>query len=240
MFFEHPASRADDDGPSVREQFTGTAPLFPLGNLTLLPNVVQPFHMFEPRYRRLAEDAVEGDGFISLGILQPNRPADYESKTAQVFPAACVGRIMQYEPLPGGRWNLIVQGHWRCLLEGEREDSRPYRTAELAILDEQPAESDPEFDADAHREELVDLFRAAEPKLASYPAISDVLEQELPIGMLADFVAHAIDMSPTSGAALLAEPAAARRCCFLTSLLRSQLRELHGSDRPFPPEFSAN
>ena len=80
MFFDHTADENDD---ALRARFNGVAPLFPLGNLTLLPHVVQPFHMFEPRYRQLAEDAVAGEGFISLGILKPSDGDDYESKVGR-------------------------------------------------------------------------------------------------------------------------------------------------------------
>ena len=238
MFFEH---TPDDPGVPAREQFTGTAPLFPLGNLTLLPNVVQPFHMFEPRYRKLAEDAVEGDGFITLGILKPDGGAAYESKEAAVYPAACLGRIMQYEPLPGGRWNLIVQGLWRVQITGEQNDNRQYRTAALEVVDEHPAEDVPSYDVAARRHDLIELFAKAQPKLAAYPAIRDVLEQDLPIGLLTDFIAHALDLSPASGAVLLGEPCAATRCEFLTAMLRAHVKKKTGeTDRPFPPEFSAN
>ena len=241
MFFEHPANAADDeDSGAHRDQFTGVAPLFPLGNVTLLPNVVQPFHMFEPRYRQLAEDAVEGDGFLALGVLQPGHSDQYESKTAPVFPVACLGRIMQYEPLPGGRWNLIVQGLWRGRIREECTDQTPYRRAYFEVFDEQSAEDCADVAVDTYRNELVSLFEASQPQLAAHRAVRDVLEQEMPLGLLADFVAHALDLSPTVGADLLGEPVAMRRVMLLISMLQAHLRERGGDDRPFPPEFSMN
>ena len=242
MFFEHPGGAPADDERrgEVNDDFEGLAPLFPLGRLTLLPNVVQPFHLFEPRYRQMGADAVEGDGYLALGILRPDRPQDYESKNASVFPHVCLGRIMQYEPLPEGRWNLIVQGLWRAKVVDEIDDGSPYRTARLDVLPEQAAESQDDFDADRHGRHLIELFQRARPQLAGNAVVRDILDRDLPLGLAADFIAHALDLSPACGASLLEENCAARRCQFLEALLETYLRKKAADDRPFPPEFSAN
>lgn len=251
MFFDHPGNPPGESDPFEDEsdqvtsdldylwkQFQGVAPLFPLGNLTLLPNVVQPFHMFEPRYRELAEDAVEGDGFIALAILNPQSDSSYESKAAGIFPHVCLGKITQYEPLPEGRWNLIVRGLWRASVDHELDGDEAYRRAALDVMDE-PAV--PVTDATLeHRDELVRLFKAVQPKLAEYPVIKQVLAQDLPLGLLTDFVAHALDLSPMAGASLLEEADPVRRCAFLERLLATHLRSQSDDDRPFPPPFSVN
>ena len=38
--------------------FSGTARLFPLPDLVLFPHVMQPLHIFEPRYREMLEEAL--------------------------------------------------------------------------------------------------------------------------------------------------------------------------------------
>ena len=48
-------------------EFSGTARLFPLPNLVLFPHVMQPLHVFEPRYRDLLEDALAGDRLVTVG-----------------------------------------------------------------------------------------------------------------------------------------------------------------------------
>jgi len=50
--------------------FTGEARLFPLPNLVLFPHVVQPLHIFEPRYRQLTADALSGDRLIAMALFQ--------------------------------------------------------------------------------------------------------------------------------------------------------------------------
>src|SRR6516165_6125069 len=89
--------------------FTGEARLFPLPNLVLFPHVVQPLHIFEPRYRQLMDDALEDDNLITMATLQPGWESDYE-KSPAVYPVVCIGRILKEESLPDGRYNLLLHG----------------------------------------------------------------------------------------------------------------------------------
>ena len=71
---------SDDLSPLTH--FAGTARLFPLPNLVLFPHVMQPLHVFEPRYRQMTADALTGDRLIGLVLLKPGWEADYEGKPA--------------------------------------------------------------------------------------------------------------------------------------------------------------
>jgi len=44
---------ASNDFSLSPDEFSGIARLFPLPNLVLFPHVVQPLHIFEPRYQDL-------------------------------------------------------------------------------------------------------------------------------------------------------------------------------------------
>src|SRR5436309_2528627 len=57
-----------NDDTWALETFTGTARLFPLPNLVLFPHVVQPLHVFEPRYRQMTADALAGDRLIAMAL----------------------------------------------------------------------------------------------------------------------------------------------------------------------------
>src|SRR5438067_1421098 len=50
------------------KHFRGTARLFPLPNLVLFPSVIQPLHIFEPRYREMMADALDDDRLLALPI----------------------------------------------------------------------------------------------------------------------------------------------------------------------------
>ena len=48
-----------------------TIPIFPLPNVVLFPNVFLPLHIFEPRYRQMVDDALNGDRIIGMVLLRP-------------------------------------------------------------------------------------------------------------------------------------------------------------------------
>src|SRR5690349_8612910 len=84
--------------------FSGTARLFPLPNLVLFPHVVQPLHIFEPRYRQMMADALEDDRLLALVLLSPGWAEDYHQAPA-IEPLACLGRIVNEEKQLDGRYN---------------------------------------------------------------------------------------------------------------------------------------
>src|SRR5436190_14980354 len=88
---------------------SGTARLFPLPNLVFFPQVVQPLHIFEPRYRQMTADALEGDRLIALVLPKPGYEAD-QSESPPVHPVACLGKIIADQKLEDGRYNLLLRG----------------------------------------------------------------------------------------------------------------------------------
>ena len=53
------------------KDFSGLAPIFPLPNVVLFPNALLPLHIFEPRYRQMTADALEGERLIAMALLRP-------------------------------------------------------------------------------------------------------------------------------------------------------------------------
>lgn len=104
-------------------------PLFPLPDVVLFPRTLLPVHIFEPRYRLMTAEALRGDREICLALLKPGWETDYYG-SPEVYPVACVGKIVQHEELADGRFNLVLHGETKVLIEGfERET--PYRVARL-------------------------------------------------------------------------------------------------------------
>ena len=64
----------------ARTTFSGQARLFPLPNLVMYPHVMQPLHIFEPRYREMLEDDAGDDRLIAMAMLAPGWETDYESR----------------------------------------------------------------------------------------------------------------------------------------------------------------
>ncbi len=87
-------------------------PIFPLPSTVLFPGLPLPLHVFEPRYRGMVEDALAGERVIGMVLLKPGWESDYEG-APPVFPIGCLGRIDHAEPLPDGRFNILLTGRAR-------------------------------------------------------------------------------------------------------------------------------
>src|SRR5262249_6167709 len=97
------------DGQEPLANFGGTVRLFPLPNVVLFPQAIQPLHVFEPRYRQMTADALASDRLITLVLLQPGWETDYAG-TPEICSVACVGQVVADQGLPDGRYNLLLRG----------------------------------------------------------------------------------------------------------------------------------
>jgi Lon protease-like protein len=111
--------------------------LFPLPGAILFPRSQLPLHIFEPRYREMVRDAVDGAGRIAM--IQPHRLDD--DNRAPLYGVGCVGEIVGLEELEDGRFNIVLLGSNRFRLVAESDVDAPYRCAEVDIVafnDEEP------------------------------------------------------------------------------------------------------
>lgn len=125
--------RVSGEPQSIQVNFGRPMPIFPLDQVTLLPQQVLPLHIFEPRYRQMVEHALDGAGQIAMAVFDADAwREEYHGRPA-VRPAVCVGQIVQHEKLEDGRYNLLLQGVCRARIVGEDEPGggRLYRTALL-------------------------------------------------------------------------------------------------------------
>lgn len=121
-------------------------PIFPLPNAVLFPNVFLPLHVFEPRYRKMVYDTLEGDRLIAMVLLQPGWETDYLGNPP-VYPIGCAGLITHVETLDDGRYNIILRGLEKCRILGETVPSveYPYRRAQIESLDEPVSDEEGAF-----------------------------------------------------------------------------------------------
>ena len=223
------------------EGFSGRARLFPLPNLVLFPHIMQPLHIFEPRYRELLDDALADDGLIALAVLRPGWQADYEGRPP-IHSHACLGRVTTHHRLEDGTYNLLVAGMRRVRIVRELPPTRAYRVAEVAVCEDENPPSEAAERAALQRR-LHMALRHVFPKL---PDASEQLDQLLgggiSLGVLTDLVGFMLDVEPSGKAALLAELNVARRAEMLLEHLASSAALLDAAEglQPFPPLFSPN
>ena len=104
-------------------------PIFPLAGAILFPRTQLPLHIFEPRYRELVRDAIDGAGQIAM--IQPHRLDD--DNQAPLYGVGCVGEIASIEELDDGRFNIVLLGSNRFRLIRDVEFDGSYRCAEVDI-----------------------------------------------------------------------------------------------------------
>jgi Lon protease-like protein len=132
-------------------------PLFPL-NLVLFPGEPLPLHIFEPRYRQLLADCLDGDQ--RFGITAATKP--------EPGSLGCIARVRMTQPLPDGRSNIVVLGERRFAVRALLEEDAPYLIASIEEFDDQPG-SAPLPQERAELRELAETYRGALHTLADSP-----------------------------------------------------------------------
>jgi Lon protease-like protein len=217
--------------------FSGTVRVFPLPNLVLFPHVIQPLHIFEPRYRQLMEDALDDDRLMALALLKPGWEDDY-NKRPPIHTVVCIGRIFKEERMPDGRFNLLLQGMCRARVLEEVKTGKPYRTARVDVLPEVPAPParEPEL-RQLLGEQMGQWFAAHSVALDQ---MNKLLESNLPSGSLCDIFTFALPFEPEVKQTLLEEAQVEQRVLRLVAQLAAVEKPTPAAGRKFPPEFSAN
>ena len=226
-------------------RFSGVARLFPLPDLVMFPHVMQPLHIFEPRYRAMLNDALDGDGLIAMSLLAPGWEADYEGRPP-LLPQICLGKVVTHQRLEDGRYNIMLLGSKRARIIEETPGDELYRRAEVEIVDEvYPARGD--ADRAGVQAELTRRFQQALPlpkELKNAGPVHDLLAADLPLAVLTDLVSFALPLDARLKAELLAEPNVDRRARLLLRALgaapQQPARSAATKPAGYPPRFSAN
>jgi uncharacterized protein len=106
-------------------------PMFPLGTV-LMPNMVLPLHIFEPRYRTMFRDLVDGER--EFGVVQIARGAETGGGEVR-HDVGTIARILQAEELEDGRWVAVTVGTRRLKVTDWYPDD-PYPQARVEELAE--------------------------------------------------------------------------------------------------------
>lgn len=112
-------------------------PLFPLST-ALVPGLVLPLHIFEPRYRELVRELLgkEDDDAREFGIVAVREGMDVARDGAEALhPIGVTVILRQVEELDDGRFDIITTGNRRFVLR-ELDASAPLLRAEVDFLAE--------------------------------------------------------------------------------------------------------
>jgi Lon protease-like protein len=223
-------------------RFKGVARLFPLPDLIMFPHVMQPLHIFEPRYRELLNEALDSDGLIAICMLAPGWEDDYEGRPP-LLPHACLGKVVTHQRTENGEYNILLLGMRRIHIDRELPATKSFRQAEVALLDDFCTE-DNDGNRPALQAALTKQFQNFLPHGKSADAaLKELLATEIPLGVLTDLVSFALPMEMHQKRDLLGECDIDRRATMLLSALDSAKTEKEPlRKRLFNklPPFSAN
>ncbi|NBT61705.1 MAG: hypothetical protein EBT02_08000 [Planctomycetia bacterium] len=229
--------------PTILENFDGKVRLFPLPNVVLFPRVIQPLHIFEPRYKQMVEDALEDNRLIALCLLQPT--AGLGGSTSPIYPDICIGQILQEERLPDGRFNLLLQGVSRAKIIKEVNNGKLYRTAKVEILHDVPNSSVENEDRMRTR-----LVKRMTKWFTQQPSAKEQLDRlvnsDLSLGNLCDVFSFALPLSVDMKILLLQLVNVEDRASLLLEVIEQMTPEVtkqpssSAPSKKYPPDFSAN
>lgn len=110
-------------------------PMFPLGTV-LLPHMVLPLHIFEPRYRAMTRDVLAGDREFGVVLIRRGHEVGGHDDRSDI---GTVARIVRADELDDGRWLMLTVGTRRVRVTRWLEDD-PYPRA---TVDDLPDEDTP-------------------------------------------------------------------------------------------------
>lgn len=189
-----------------------TLPMFPLGTV-LLPGMVLPLHVFEPRYRQLVTDVLADDRRFGVVLIERGHEVGGDDSRTAV---GTVAEVVRAEELEDGRWILIAIGTERIRVERWLPDD-PYPCAVVSGW--------PDADTAVDHDLLADVGR----KLQRVLALATELDEDVPdVDLDADPLTGSYQavilapLGPQDSQHLLAQPDEQERLARLADLLDDQ------------------
>jgi len=134
----------DDDctpGPEVLDAL----PVFPLPNVVLLPGMILPLNVFEPRYLALVDHVLGGGRHIGVPLLRPGFASDYDGRP-EVESVFGIGRLVSHQALPDGRRFIRLEGLGRVRCCEELSARNAFREIRVEALPEPPPDDAQQFE----------------------------------------------------------------------------------------------
>ena len=193
-----------------------TIPIFPLPTAVLFPNVFLPLHIFEPRYRAMVGEALDGDRIIGMVLLRPGWESDYDGRPP-IYPIGCAGLVTFAERLKDGRFNIVLRGLQKFRVADE-DHSRSYRLSRVDTIMEPVTETD-RTSLQAARRRLEALLVPQPEGRGAEPKVPPTMPDEDLVNALAQY----LELEPVEKQALLERESLLARCESLIELLEMKV-----------------
>lgn len=114
------------------EEVCRALPIFPLPDAVLLPGMVLPLHVFEPRYRQLVEHLQTQTPLLGIATLTGEAAA--EGEAPPIHRELGIGMLVGHQGLPDGRSNILVQYVGSARVVREVPSEQAFRRVEADVL----------------------------------------------------------------------------------------------------------
>jgi len=206
---------------------TITVPLFPLPDTVFFPHTLLPLHVFEPRYKAMIEDVLASDKILGIVQLRPGWDTEYFG-APPIYKVFGLGRIVESERWPDGRYDVLVSGLYRAQLVQEIPRDT-WREAEVEIIQDHISADEAREVSDVHVILLEILKKLTDALPADVRVYTGPDAGEISPGALTDIMASLVVNDPYDRQSLLAEPNVAQRQKLLRIQMQAMLHQgLHG------------
>jgi Lon protease-like protein len=193
-------------------------PVMPLPSAVLFPHALLPLYIFEPRYRKMLEHALQKHRMFCVTLIKPScpdwhAPEDFFHLATAGLIRACVGR-------GDGTSNLILQGLQRVRFTGF-EQEKPFPIASIDAVESRDPTT---VETEALGAKVLELYGSLKHDCRQLPAKLDSYLSELrDLEMLADLMASTFVNDPLRRQRLLEERSVNQRLRFLITYLRDEI-----------------
>lgn len=163
-------------------------PLFPL-NAVLFPHMPMALHIFEDRYRRMMHDCLDQGTTFGVIAIREGREI---GPSAEPYEVGTLAQLRAADPLPDGRYNIVVVGASRFHVETLSREL-PYLTGSVNYLLDAPSSPG----AAALAKLVTNRFRSYAKTLSALQQNTERTDIELPDDpeLLSYLVAAALQVS---------------------------------------------
>jgi len=191
-------------------------PIFPLATV-LVPGLVLPLHVFEPRYRELIERlmALPEGATRQFGVIALRNGSQAGETATDLHAVGCTAELREVTPYADGRFDIVSVGETRFRLTGlDTEAGTPYHTGIVEFIPESDGEGDLERLSARVTQLFADYRRTLGVEVTALPDDAQVVSY---------LVAAAVVLHLPQRQALLEQPTTSERLRAERELLRREV-----------------
>ena len=220
---------------------TIVVPIFPLPTTVFYPNTFLPLHIFEPRYRSMVTDSLEGGRKIGMVLLKAGWEKNYHG-SPEIMTIGCVGKIERHSQLPEGKCNILLSGLHRFRIIQEVA-GKTYRQAEIELLEEINNE-DLTIDSLSTKNNLIKKIKQYIKNISGGEKVEQTLDLEkcVTLAQFVDRIAYHFDLPASKMQEFLEEQDVQKRANIIYSMIeiKTQLIKISKELQEGGIDFSMN